>query len=92
MAGRPKGDGKEQETVQPVRFVSRHGRLEITIVHDSDKWNGPHYMGKTPDKIAKFENGVFVTSDPEIIEGMRNHPGLKNGRLFTEVAAQPAAS
>jgi len=89
---RPKKETEEMETVTPVRFVSRHGRLEVTIVHDSDKWNGPHYMGKTPDKIARFANGVFTTSDPEIIDGMRNHPGLKNGRLFTEVAARPAAS
>lgn len=59
-------------TTKPVRFVSKYTGLALTIE-----------TGKDETTRIKFAYGEFITSDPKIANGIRNHPSFK--RDFDEV-------
>jgi hypothetical protein len=78
----------KEEALAPVRFSSATRTLDITVVADTDKFEGGVYRGKTPDKIAQFRNGLLVTADSQIIEALRKHRDF--GRTIIEIPSKAA--
>lgn len=82
-----------EETVEkleiPVRFAARKAtelRLVLTERHPIYDNNGQR-LGQTPGVTAEFRNGLYETTDPEIVAKLRAHPGMN--MTFVEVGAEP---
>lgn len=76
------------EKQAPVTFTSRYNTLTVVIRSAAPEFHGP-WRRVNPGKRARFENGVLVTNDPEVIEALRKHPGY--GRDFHEVRNEAVA-
>jgi len=77
---------KEAKEIKgPVRFVSPYNLLTIGMRHTWVEVQAGIPIVH-PGKSIRFENGTYVTSDPEEIEFLRKHPLF--GRDFFEAAPE----
>lgn len=61
-----------------AEFMSVHGRLVLVME--------PAVKGETKGRRIEFQQGRYITDDPEEIEFIRNHPGF--GRYITEISME----
>jgi|Deesub1362A_J573_1020465.scaffolds.fasta_scaffold00107_95 predicted HNH restriction endonuclease len=67
---------------EKVEFRVNALRYMIVIRPESLSLSPDGRIIQVPAKIAKFENGVYVTSNPEEIKAIRNSIAYKEGVIF----------
>jgi len=59
---------------QPVVFFSKYAEHRIVYKHSTSMLADGNKLIKTAGRAAEFHRGRYETSDPAIIEFLRNHP------------------